>query len=559
MDYFSILNLDREPFSNTPDPQFLFESRQHVCCLQKIELALRLKRGLNVVIGSVGAGKTTLCRALLQQFASDTTIESHLILDPGFDSPSAFLRRIGRMITGRPLPEHDGHGAKEQIKNSLFQKGVKQNKTVILIVDEGQKLSLDCLEILRELLNYETNTQKLLQIVVFAQDEFQQALAATANLADRVNLIHFLGPMDFGDTCRMIRFRIGRASSDAQGPNLFTPLSLFAIYRATGGYPRKIIHLCHQCMLAMIIQNRRRIGWPLVHACANRLKNRPRRRRRVAAVTAVVFMMSVCLVAALTPELAVSIFRPFRHSDRATDLSGVTHGAVPTAETASSLAVKTRFAILPPANDGTLSVDDPPLDRSIAGGPLLAGKTVETLPETAVSQPPTMLGGLNVKPKDNLTRMITLVYGNFHRRYLDAVLAANPSIANADTIRMGSTITFPAIAAEPVAATGASYWIKLDEAPFLENAFRRIQQLAETDAAPPIRLIIDCEPIKGMTFGIYLAGYFADRESARRQLAGLPADLARHAEIISGWPPRAIFFSDPYADHPVPVTAKQYG
>ena len=174
MDYFTILNLDREPFSNSPDPDFFFQSRQHVDCLQKLELALRLKRGLNIVIGAVGSGKTTLCRTLLKKFASDRTIESHLILDPLFNSPLAFLESICSLIVDKHISNRDEHGFKEQIKHHLYQKGVNENKTIVMIIDEGQKLPVFCLEILRELLNYETNDHKLLQIVLFAQEEFHE-------------------------------------------------------------------------------------------------------------------------------------------------------------------------------------------------------------------------------------------------------------------------------------------------------------------------------------------------------------------------------------------------
>ena len=91
MDYFSILNLKKEPFSNSPDPKFFFQSRQHLDCLQKLELALRLHRGLNVIIGDVGTGKTTLCRQLIRKFADNEEIETHLILDPFFTDTSEFL------------------------------------------------------------------------------------------------------------------------------------------------------------------------------------------------------------------------------------------------------------------------------------------------------------------------------------------------------------------------------------------------------------------------------------------------------------------------------------
>ena len=81
MDYFSILNLNKEPFSNSPDPDYFFHSQQHISCLQKLELSLRLRRGLNVVVGEVGTGKTTLCRQLIRKFSSDDEVETHLRWD----------------------------------------------------------------------------------------------------------------------------------------------------------------------------------------------------------------------------------------------------------------------------------------------------------------------------------------------------------------------------------------------------------------------------------------------------------------------------------------------
>ena len=197
MDYFRILNLDGEPFSNSPDPGCFYESRQHVGCLQKLELSMRLRRGLNVVVGEVGTGKTTLCRQLIQRFADDADFETHLVLDPDYPDASAFLAAVADMLCGGGDSAENDWQIKERIKKTLFKKGVEQGKTVVLIIDEGQKIRPAVLEILRELLNYETNTAKLLQIVIFAQTEIQQTLEAHANLADRIDLFHRLGPLGF--------------------------------------------------------------------------------------------------------------------------------------------------------------------------------------------------------------------------------------------------------------------------------------------------------------------------------------------------------------------------
>src|SRR3990172_4005701 len=102
MDYFQILNLEREPFSNSPEPDFFFQSNLHLACLQKLELAIRLRRGLNVIVGEVGTGKTTLCRQLILNFSQTDEdrkeIETHLILDPSFSNAQEFLSNLSLLL-----------------------------------------------------------------------------------------------------------------------------------------------------------------------------------------------------------------------------------------------------------------------------------------------------------------------------------------------------------------------------------------------------------------------------------------------------------------------------
>ena len=276
MDYFKILNLKREPFGNSPAPEFFFLSTEHVACLQQLELAVRLRRGLNVVMGDVGTGKTTLCRQLILRFSESeddcNEFETHLILDPNFSTPREFLSAVALTfrVPGMEAAESEWQ-LKELIKKYLFQKGVDENKTVVLIIDEGQKIPDFCREILREFLNYETNENKLLQIIIFAQNEFRQILKDHANFADRVNQFCFLKPLNFSETKALIRFRLSRAGRPTEMPALFTPLGLWAIYRATDGYPRRIITLCHQILLALIIQNEIRAGWSIVRSITGRL------------------------------------------------------------------------------------------------------------------------------------------------------------------------------------------------------------------------------------------------------------------------------------------------
>jgi general secretion pathway protein A len=242
MDYFTILNLDREPFSNSPDPDYFFHSRQHLDCLQKLELSLHLRRGLNVIIGEVGTGKTTLCRQLIRRFAQRKEMETHLILDPSSRTAVTFWQRWSSCSAAKMPAETADWQAKEFIKHSLFRKGVDQKKTTVLIIDEGQKIPVFCLELLREFLNYETNEYKLLQIVIFAQKEFEAVIRQHPNFGDRINLYHHLTPLGLRDTRMMIKFRLEKSVVRPR-LDLFTLPALLAVYRASGGYPRKIINL----------------------------------------------------------------------------------------------------------------------------------------------------------------------------------------------------------------------------------------------------------------------------------------------------------------------------
>ncbi|MCG8615538.1 MAG: AAA family ATPase, partial [Desulfobacterales bacterium] len=191
MHYYSLLDLNREPFSNSPDPGLFYGSAQHTEILQKLEIAIRLKRGLNLILGEVGTGKTTLSRRLIRQLGRDSRTDCHLILDPGFESVSEFLAHIQILLSGKEVQGNDSR-QKEAIKDHLFTADREVNKITVLIIDEGQKMTGGALEALRELLNFETNREKLLQIVIFAQNEFKPMLDRHENLKDRINFHYSL-------------------------------------------------------------------------------------------------------------------------------------------------------------------------------------------------------------------------------------------------------------------------------------------------------------------------------------------------------------------------------
>ncbi|MDX9703694.1 MAG: AAA family ATPase [Candidatus Auribacterota bacterium] len=262
MSYYTYFNLDHEPFSTSPDPRFLYRSMSHISALQRIEISIRLRRGLVVILGDVGTGKTTLSRALLQSFKADDKYLFHIILDPDYKSEFQFLSALCRMFKVKPK-FRSTLDYREAIEQFLFQKGVEEDKTIVLLIDEGQKLSPSFLEILRILLNYETNEYKLLQLVIFAQMELLPKIKRIRNFMDRICLKYILNPLDIQETANLIRFRLKEAGLNGNS-ELFTPKAIEQIHRFTQGYPRRIIHTCHHALEHAIMCDKRQVDESLV-------------------------------------------------------------------------------------------------------------------------------------------------------------------------------------------------------------------------------------------------------------------------------------------------------
>ncbi len=563
MEYYKLLQLKREPFSNSPDPEYFFLSSRHQECLQKLELALRLKRGLNVVIGDVGTGKTTLCRELIRKFAAEPNIETHLILDPSFSSAEEFLRLLYTLFHAKEAaPDMPVMTLKEQIQDALLVKGVDQQRTVVLIVDEGQKISLACVEILRELLNFETNQFKLLQIVIFAQLEFEQILRSQANFADRINLLHHLAPMDFKDTRRMIHHRLKLSSTTARPRQLFTLPALWAIYRSTQGYPRKIIHLCHQSMLTMLIQNRTRAGWALIRSCRQRLIPQqspwPWRLLVGGMLMAAVVLLVVFLPQYLSRESDSTQSATFRiSSPHAKTLSSEDPRLAP-----DSMEIAPLPTVAPPVE--AAAENRPPAPGQAAEGtpaPTVPASPVNAIPSgtiaasqptpalVAVAKPPMMLGELTVKPGDTLIHLVRMVYGTAENRCMRSVIAANPHIKNPDAIDLEDVVSFPLVVYQWDDRYLNKHRVILKELGTLAAARDILMDMSLT-VRTPLRLFCYWTPEEGSRFQLALATQFDTLHDAQASLTGLPGALATDASIRSGWPEGTLLFSNPSMESP---------
>lgn len=254
MGYFKVFGLEEEPFSTSPDPAFFYESAEHREALLRLEIAIKLKRGASLVLGDVGTGKTTLARKLFSSFQDREKYEFSMILDPGAESEHDFLRSLVD-ISGIK-PEVDGvYGCRKAIETHLFRKGVTEGKTVILLIDEAQKLNPTAIEVLRTLLNFETNKFKLLQLVLFAQTEILPHVREIQNFWDRLSLKYVLNPLSLKETKEIIEFRLKQAGY--QKPRaLFSDGAIDMIFHHTEGCPRRIMMLCHNALENLIVKNR---------------------------------------------------------------------------------------------------------------------------------------------------------------------------------------------------------------------------------------------------------------------------------------------------------------
>ena len=268
MSYYKLLGLAREPFSTSPDPDFLYLSDAHRAVLYRLRIATRLQRGLHVVLGDVGTGKTPLSRRLAQLLPQDGPIDLHVILNPYFESEQQFLLALMEAFHLEPPREAASVRALlSTIERYLFQKGVDQDRIVVLLIDEAQQLSAPSLEILRALLNYETTEKKLLQLILMAQLEFLPTIRTQRALWDRVSLKYVLNPLDEREMIAMIQFRLRQAGYAGRDP-LFADEAFQEIYLATQGYPRRIALLCHDALERLVMEGRAIVSADLIRDLA---------------------------------------------------------------------------------------------------------------------------------------------------------------------------------------------------------------------------------------------------------------------------------------------------
>ena len=228
-----------KPFNLTPDPKYLFFSRRHSEAFAHLEFGRREKGGFILITGEVGTGKTTLARCFLSRL--DARTATAVVLYPaltGEELLRSILQDLHIPVTGASLKDH------VDALHRFLLEARAQDRDVVLLVDEAQDLSAEVLEQVRLISNLETDTEKLIQIVLMGQSELQEILSRRElrQLAQRVTARYHLSPLNRQETEEYVRHRLSVAGGTTTVH--FTPDALSAVHRASAGVPRLVNLIC---------------------------------------------------------------------------------------------------------------------------------------------------------------------------------------------------------------------------------------------------------------------------------------------------------------------------
>ena len=389
--YEQFFGLEDEPFRLTPDPRYLYLSPKHAEALAHLRLGLTESSGFVCITGDVGTGKTTLLRTFLSEMGPDITA-AYAFVPPL--SAVDLLRRICREF-GLPVSGHNQAELTEQLYAYLVAQH-EVGRRCVVVLDEAQALSIELLEQIRLLLNLETETKKLLCIVLVGQPQLRRLLLdpGLAQLNQRITLRWHLGPLSYRETAAYVEHRLTVASG-GRPTHLFTLPAVRLLHSVSDGVPRLINMVAHRALLAAFVARENRVNRRVLARAYREIQAVPLPGTlslgRKAAFAAAGLAIGAGLVVFGAPRL-----------DR------LLHGSPPatTLESATNLARNVEAAPAVPTVAAAPPAALPPLDSA---PPALASTAATTAPAAPVplSSAAELARSLAIQDADESTRSAT--------------------------------------------------------------------------------------------------------------------------------------------------------
>jgi general secretion pathway protein A len=286
--YAAHFGLTERPFSLAPDPRYLFFSAAHQEALAHLVYGLH-GGGFVQLTGDVGTGKTTVCRALLEQLPSDVDVA--MIFTPHLTTAELLSAICDELCVPYPVGTASRKVLIDALSHALVDAHARGRRTV-LIIDEAQNLSVDVLEELRLLTNIETRSEKLLQVILIGQSELVDLMEQTAlrPFAQRITARYHLRPLSLSETRAYVRHRLQAAG---QRRMIFTSPALRVIYRRSGGVPRLVNSICDRALLGAFARSKRRVTAAIARRGAMEVSGSAARRRWVQPAIAVAILAAI--------------------------------------------------------------------------------------------------------------------------------------------------------------------------------------------------------------------------------------------------------------------------
>ena len=267
--FVEAFGLTRDPFMDTADPSFYYETIACAHGRRRLADCLIEGRGLAVVVGPIGAGKTTLCNAVQEDVLARPGVRAGLILDPSFSDERELLGQVAAAFGVEVAHDATPREMKDAVKAELFAslgRGVQH----ILFIDEAHTLPEPLYEPLRGLLNYQVDERKLLSLALSGQMELVEALARHPSLTDRIATWIELGPLEESEAAALLDHRLRRAGfAGARSP--FEPAAASLAWRLADGLPRRLTALARESMAVAAERGGRTVATADVESATRRV------------------------------------------------------------------------------------------------------------------------------------------------------------------------------------------------------------------------------------------------------------------------------------------------